>query len=721
MSRLSLQTLLYLIAAAPLLAFLWLGGDAILTAYRQYALLERQAVVQQLAEAGRNIAQALPAEGFATPETRPAQREATDKALQALYDAFDAWKAEGHRDPTIEADLSVIRERLGHLPTYRGHVDATGVSDLREALTILQPASAAGLDLVRRSAATIDDLDLSRLIDGYHALLQIGDAGLIELDYGHRFLNGEALAPEDLAFVLHAKNLRGIYGPKVQEYLPPELAAKVADFQASGDGAFLAATLAGVYANKPGASDPAAVGKWDKAAGAQIQLIAKTVDETSAALGGRMAERIAALEWQLKSSIIGTTVVFLGALVLCLLTARTVAGTIRSICRRMLDLADGETRAPVPFTDRKDLIGEMARCVDIFRAAAIRNRELETEAEENRVQQENERRRIEAEAAEQAELRLQAATRSLASGLNRLASGDLLCEIEEAFAPQFEALRHDFNQSVRSLRAALSQVEQTVRVVHSGSAEISAASSNLARRTESQAASLEETAASLEEISANVQTTSSRTSEVRDLVSETRDSAKRFMGVADDAINAMQAIENSSRQINQIIAVIDEIAFQTNLLALNAGVEAARAGEAGKGFAVVAQEVRELAQRAAKAAKEIKTLITSSQERVVDGVKLVGTTGQGLVAIADLVRSIHEHMDAIALSANEQAGGLNQVNKTVNMMDQATQSNAAMVQEMNASAACLVQEADSLSAMLQRFSTGVAASVPAGRQAYRAA
>ncbi len=147
--------------------------------------------------------------------------------------------------------------------------------------------------------------------------------------------------------------------------------------------------------------------------------------------------------------------------------------------------------------------------------------------------------------------------------------------------------------------------------VSSGSKEISDASDNLAKRTEQQAASLEETAAALEEITANVTATSRRTSEARDVVRDASARADHSGQVVRNAVTAMQKIEDSSRQISQIIGVIDEIAFQTNLLALNAGVEAARAGEAGKGFAVVAQEVRELAQRSANAAKEIKGLITN--------------------------------------------------------------------------------------------------------------
>ena len=165
----------------------------------------------------------------------------------------------------------------------------------------------------------------------------------------------------------------------------------------------------------------------------------------------------------------------------------------------------------------------------------------------------------------------------------------------------------------------------------------------------------------------------------------------------------MQRIEQSSNQIANIIGVIDEIAFQTNLLALNAGVEAARAGDAGKGFAVVAQEVRELAQRSAQAAKEIKDLIRNSSTEVESGVKLVKDTGDALKTIEAYIVTVNQHMDAIAISAREQAVGLSEVNTAVNQMDQVTQKNAAMVEEANASSATLAMESQRLRELIRQF------------------
>ena len=165
----------------------------------------------------------------------------------------------------------------------------------------------------------------------------------------------------------------------------------------------------------------------------------------------------------------------------------------------------------------------------------------------------------------------------------------------------------------------------------------------------------------------------------------------------------MEQISKSSSEIINIISVIDDIAFQTNLLALNAGVEAARAGEAGKGFAVVAQEVRELAQRSASAAKDIKALITTSGEQVKSGVALVDETGRALQETLTQVQAVHTNVAAIVEASREQSTGLREINQSVNAMDQATQQNAAMVEESTAASHAMAREADALHALIRRF------------------
>jgi methyl-accepting chemotaxis protein len=427
-----------------------------------------------------------------------------------------------------------------------------------------------------------------------------------------------------------------------------------------------------------------------------------------------LLQKSEALQQAIFYLVLFVTVLALAVIGMLVIIMRVVR-PIGALTRCMDSLAHGNRDVTVPGETRQDEIGGMARSVEVFRQAAIRNAQLEIEADESRRKNEAEREELQRRAEAEAEERLTKATGSLASGLKRLADGDMLCEIQDQFAPQFEALRHDFNRSVEQLRSALLDVGGTASAVRNGSGEISQASDNLARRTEQQAASLEQTAAALEEITSNVKATSQRAGDARDLVRSTRSRADHSGGVVANAVTAMGRIEEASSKITQIISVIDEIAFQTNLLALNAGVEAARAGEAGKGFAVVAQEVRELAQRSANAAKEIKALIANSEIAVGDGVKLVNETGKGLSEIAEMVQSINVHMDAIATAAQEQSVGLGEVNTAVNHMDQATQQNAAMVEEMNAASAGLAQESVKLGDLLGRFRTGNAVAAAPSR------
>ncbi len=390
---------------------------------------------------------------------------------------------------------------------------------------------------------------------------------------------------------------------------------------------------------------------------------------------------------------------------------RAIVRPIFTMIGYMQKLMAGDTAIQVVGADRKDEFGKMGQAIVAFRDAAVEKTRLEAEALSQRSQTEQERAAREAEKAREAEAD-QIAIAALGQGLSAMANGDLTHRIEVEFAPKAEQLKSDFNAAIAQLQQAVSVVVSNVAGIRSGAGEISQAADDLSRRTEQQAASLEETAAALDEITATVNKTASGARQASDVVQAARGDAERSGVVVADAVSAMTAIEQSSNQINQIIGVIDEIAFQTNLLALNAGVEAARAGEAGRGFAVVASEVRALAQRSAEAAKEIKTLISASAGQVGAGVKLVGETGEALQRIVGRVAEIDSLVSEIAASAQEQAVGLAQVNTAVNQMDQVTQQNAAMVEQSTAASHSLAQEAQSLQSSVSHFQVGAVASPP---------
>ena len=366
-------------------------------------------------------------------------------------------------------------------------------------------------------------------------------------------------------------------------------------------------------------------------------------------------------------------------------------------------LAGGDYNREVPYQGRHDELGDMARSVGVFRSAVLERRAAREQQEAADARAMDAQQRQAAQALAESRARDQVVS-ALGRGLSGLARGELSQRIDEAFPTEFEDLRTNFNASVQTLETTLAKVTLMAGTVGGGAGEISSAADDLSRRTEQQAASLEETAAALQEVTSTIRQSAERAAMAQQSTSRSRSSVTHSADLAGEAIGAMERIDTSSRQISQIIGVIDEIAFQTNLLALNAGVEAARAGEAGRGFAVVAMEVRGLAQRSADAAKEIKGLIAEASSSVDSGVALVGRVGQALSAVVNEFSDIETLVNDIAAQAKEQAMSLGQINSAVAQMDQVTQQNAAMVEETTAASHSLKREASDLIGLVQAFS-----------------
>lgn len=290
--------------------------------------------------------------------------------------------------------------------------------------------------------------------------------------------------------------------------------------------------------------------------------------------------------------------------------------------------------------------------------------------------------------------------------LNAMARGNLRKKISNSYQGRYHALKQDINSTIDRLHEVVNGIDSATTEVKNVSQELNLANISLSQRTEEQAASLEQTGAAMEEMTRTLEQNSGNAAVASQLSYEARQAAEEGGKVVSQAIEAMNAISNSSRKIEEITGTIDGIAFQTNLLALNAAVEAARAGEHGRGFAVVAGEVRSLAGLSAKAAKEIKNLIRESGSRVSEGAELVNKSGHTLERIFHAVQKVNDVVNEIAGSSVDQSKGLGEINAAVQEMDAMTQQNAAMVEQATAASDSLFQRAETLNAMMRFFETG---------------
>jgi len=288
-----------------------------------------------------------------------------------------------------------------------------------------------------------------------------------------------------------------------------------------------------------------------------------------------------------------------------------------------------------------------------------------------------------------------------------VAQGDLTQRVDINSKDELGELGRILNTTNEGLRKMVLQIQESALAISQASGEISMGNTDLSRRTEEQAASLEETASSMEQITSNVNQTADNARSANLESGKARQVAQDGGTAVTQVIEAMDAINQSSARINEIIGVVDEIAFQTNLLALNAAVEAARAGEQGRGFAVVAAEVRNLAKRSADAAKEIKGLIRESVAKSTDGNKVAAHAGETIQEVVANVQRVTSLVGEIANATQEQSTGLNEINKAVVAMDEVTQQNAALVEEAAAAAESLDSQAQALTEIVARFKTGV--------------
>ena len=284
-----------------------------------------------------------------------------------------------------------------------------------------------------------------------------------------------------------------------------------------------------------------------------------------------------------------------------------------------------------------------------------------------------------------------------------IANGQLGQRVNTNGGDELAQLMRALAEMQESLKSIVSDVRRSADSISVASSEIASGNMDLSSRTETTASSLQETASSMHQLTETVRQSADSAGQANALATGAASAAQRGSAIVSEVVANMDQIDGTSKRINDIISVIDGIAFQTNILALNAAVEAARAGEQGRGFAVVAGEVRSLAQRSATAAKEIKQLILASSEKVESGTKLVHDAGSAMHEILSSVQRVSDIISEITAASTEQSHGIGQVNQAVNGLDQMTQQNAALVEQSAAAAASLKDQATRLTQSMSVF------------------
>ncbi|UZK69214.1 methyl-accepting chemotaxis protein [Sphingomonas sp. S1-29] len=380
------------------------------------------------------------------------------------------------------------------------------------------------------------------------------------------------------------------------------------------------------------------------------------------------------------------------AIGLAFMLSQLIARPVSRLTGTMADLAAGKHDITVPDLDRHDELGDMARAVLVFRDAAVAKDQADA-------------------AAARAEAEQKLVVDTLSQHLSDVAEGDLTAEITRDFPASYAAVKSNFNDAIGSLRELIGSVGESTASIRTGSSEIAQASEDLARRTESNAANLEETSAAVIQMDTRLKTTAEAATRTVHRANGTMTTVADGRATAEEAVAAMSRVSDSAKGIDSVIEGLDKIAFQTRVLAMNAAVEAGRAGDAGRGFAVVADLVSALAMRAEEEAGRARDQLSATQTDIITAVEAVRRVDGSLADISTGVVEVNSLLGDIATDNQAQSTAITQISAAIATMDQATQQNAAMVEETSAAARNLATEVRGLSEHAGRFNVGTAAVV----------
>ena len=729
---------------------------------------ETASLIHELQKERGTTAGFINSKGAAFAEDLRSQRPLTDKAIAAWHKRMETLDA-SILSASFKANLQYAQSALGELESTRDNADHFGITAQQAAAYYIGTVDhlVAMIESISRMS---DDARIMRAASALSSMLRRKEFGGQERASGVEGFTKGAFSADVLRNFIRLGALQDAEMAVFDSNATPaEIAFVKETVKAAGLDEL--ARMRSIAAESPFKGSVAGVtGKqWFDAASKYIDALRSVEARLSNDLVSTVRGVADEARWSFWGILALFVAMLVAAGGLSTYVALSITRPVGQLVTAMGILAGGNTSISVPGTDRGDEIGTMAKAVLVFRNAAIEKTRLEAETaerERREAAEKAERERLameeKAEADRRAAVEREAAAarvmgefdaavggivkaamagdfsqrvpldgkdgviRNLAASMNTmcdnvgkvfddvvrmlgaLAEGDLTSRITAEYLGAFSMIKDNANTTAERLSGTIAEIKSAAKEVANAAAEISGATTDLSQRTEEQAASLEQTSASMEQIAATVKKNAENAQQASQSAASTREVGSRGGAVVTQAVDAMSRIEESSRQIADIIGVIDEIARQTNLLALNAAVEAARAGEAGRGFAVVASEVRSLAQRSSQAAKDIKDLITNSSAQVKDGVALVNRAGTALNEIMASIKSVVDIVADIANASAEQSSGIDQVNKALTQMDEVTQQNSALVEENAATAKTLQQQASHMDDRVSFFRSNAA-------------
>ena len=550
----------------------------------------------------------------------------------------------------------------------RSRIDDLAVSG-PQAVKFFTDTNRQAIALVGDIAVDVSDARIARELLVYSAFLSGKDLAGLDRSNGASGFSIRSFTPEQRKNLIALPAAQRGYFDFVLAFAKPAQAEALERLLGSDDARRIETMRESALSGDESGIAAISAKAWFDTQSARIDRFKALEDE----IAREITQGMLAIAAQAKQQVWLAAIILLAgmglAIGLCIVIIKAIVNRVDAVVTPLRALADGRNDVAIPDLGRNEF-KILGRAMEVFKKNVIER--------------------------EEADAKLKEVVTVLGDRLQGMARGDLNRPIESFFSEEFASIRMDYNEAQEALREMIYAVIDSANAINHSADEVNQAATDLSGRTMRQAATLEETAAALERTTRGITQSAEKAQQTNKEIAFTRQLASENGAVVDSAIEAMERIQSSFAEVEQITHMIQNIAFQTNILALNAGVEATRAGEAGKGFGVVATEVRALAQRSSEAVTSIQELMAKSAENIASGSQQVMASGTALRDMIGKIDAVSKSVAELAEASKNQASGLSEVNDAVADLDMSTQQNAAMAEQSSAASNQLNSEAQNL-------------------------